>query len=163
LLDGSPDQTKFRGGVFTHSFLNVNDYHWFHAPVGGVVKEVRKIPGKVTLDVIKKPDGTLGIVDGTGYQFSQDRGLIVIDSPVGLVAVLPIGMAQVSSVNLIAEPGAILTKGEAFGFFSFGGSDIVTLFEAGRVELDANIGTHYNQGRSIGHKAGCVIMDPSDR
>lgn len=155
LLDGSPYQNRFRGGVFTHSFLNVNDYHWFHLPVGGVVKEVRKIPGSVTMDVIKKPDGSLDIVDGAGYQFTQDRGLIVIDSPLGMVAVLPIGMAQVSSVNLTAETGANLTKGEEFGFFSFGGSDIVTLFEAGRVELDATIGTHYNQGRAIGHAVGC--------
>jgi phosphatidylserine decarboxylase precursor len=151
LLAGSPDQNKFRGGVFTHSFLNVNDYHWYHVPVGGVIREVRKIPGKVMMDVIKKPDGSLDIVDGTGYQFTQDRGLIVIDSPLGLVAVLPIGMAQVSSVNLTAQPGATLAKGEEFGFFSFGGSDIVTLFEAGKVELDANIGTHYQQGRKIGH------------
>ncbi len=151
LLAGSPDQNKFRGGVFTHSFLNVNDYHWYHVPVGGVVREVRKIPGKVLMDVIKKPDGSLDMVDGTGYQFTQDRGLIVIDSPLGLVAVLPIGMAQVSSVNLTAEPGATLAKGEEFGFFSFGGSDIVTLFEAGKVELEANIGTHYKQGRRIGH------------
>ncbi len=150
LLAGSPYQDRFRGGVFTHSFLNVNDYHWFHVPVGGMIKEVRKIPGKVTMDVIRKPDGSLDIVDGTGYQFTQDRGLIVIDSPLGLVAVLPIGMAQVSSVNLTAEPGATLAKGEEFGFFSFGGSDIVTLFEAGRVQLDAKIGTHYNQGRQIG-------------
>jgi phosphatidylserine decarboxylase len=153
LLEGSPDQNKFRGGLFTHSFLNVNDYHWFHVPVGGVVKEVRKIPGRVTMDVIKNPDESLGIVDGTGYQFTQDRGLIVLDSPLGLVAVLPIGMAQVSSVNLTAEVGATLVKGEEFGFFAFGGSDIVTLFEAGRVQLDANIGTHYNQGRKIGHAA----------
>jgi phosphatidylserine decarboxylase precursor len=151
LLDGSPYQAKFRGGVFTHSFLNVNDYHWFHVPVGGVVKEVRKIPGNVTMDVIKKPDGSLDIVDGTGYQFTQDRGLIVLDSPLGLVAVLPIGMAQVSSVNLTAEVGAVLSKGEQFGFFSFGGSDIVTLFEVGKVRLDAKVGTHYNQGRQIGH------------
>ena len=151
LLDGSPYQDKFRGGVFTHSFLNVNDYHWYHVPVGGVVKEVRKIPGKVTLDVIKQADGSLDIVDGTGYQFTQDRGLIVIDSPLGLVAVLPIGMAQVSSVNLTAEVGATLAKGEEFGFFSFGGSDIVTLFEADKVQLDAKTGTHYNQGRQIGH------------
>jgi phosphatidylserine decarboxylase len=150
LLDGSPYQDKFRGGVFTHSFLNVNDYHWYHVPVGGVVKEVRKIPGKVTTDVIKKADGSLDIVDGTGYQFTQDRGLIVLDSPLGLVAVLPIGMAQVSSVNLTAEVGAALSKGEEFGFFSFGGSDIVTLFEAGKVQLEAKIGTHYNQGRQIG-------------
>jgi phosphatidylserine decarboxylase len=159
LLDGSPYQTKFRGGMFTHSFLNVNDYHWFHVPVGGVVKEVRKIPGRVTMDVIKKPDGSLDIVDGTGYQFTQDRGLIVIDSPLGLVAVLPIGMAQVSSVNLTAELGATVAKGEEFGFFAFGGSDIVTLFEAGRVQLDANIGTHYNQGRKIGHAA--TVADAS--
>jgi phosphatidylserine decarboxylase len=151
LLDGSPYQDKFREGVFTHSFLNVNDYHWYHVPVGGVVKEVRKIPGKVTLDVIKKPDGSLDIVDGTGYQFTQDRGLIVIDSPLGLVAVLPIGMAQVSSVTLTAEVGAALSKGEEFGFFSFGGSDIVTLFEAGKVQLEAKVGTHYNQGKQIGH------------
>ena len=68
----------------------------------------------------------------------------------GLVAVLPIGMAQVSSVNLTAEVGAALVKGEEFGFFSFGGSDIVTLFEAGKVTFDAMVGTHYNQGRAIG-------------
>jgi len=97
LLNGSPYQDKFRGGVFTHSFLNVNDYHRYHVPVGGVVREVRKIPGKVTMDVIKKPDGSLEIVDGTGYQFTQDRGLIILESPLGWVAVLPIGMAQVSS------------------------------------------------------------------
>ena len=151
LLEGSPYQDKFRDGVFTHSFLDVNDYHRFHVPVGGTVKEVRKISGKVMMDVVKNHDGTFDAVDGTGYQFTQDRGLIVMDSPLGLVAVLPIGMAQVSSVNLTAEVGAELTKGEEFGYFAFGGSDIVMLFEAGKVRLDAKIGTHYNQGRQIGH------------
>jgi phosphatidylserine decarboxylase precursor len=151
LLDGSPYQDCFRNGVLTHSFLNINDYHRYHVPVGGVVMEVRKILGRVTMDVIKKPDGTLDCLDGTGYQFTQDRGLIVIESRLGLVAVLPIGMAQVSSVNLTAEVGAVLTKGEEFGYFSFGGSDIVTLFEAGKVEFDAVVGAHYNQGRMIGH------------
>jgi len=117
LLAGSPDQNKFCGGMFTHSFLNVKDYHWFHAPVGGVVKEVRKIPGRVTMDVIKNADGTLGIVDGTGYQFTQDRGIVVIDSPLGLVTVLPIGMAKISPVNLSVEVGETISKGEEFGFF----------------------------------------------
>jgi phosphatidylserine decarboxylase len=151
LLDGSPHQSRFCGGVFTHSFLNVNDYHRFHVPVGGSVLEVRKIPGRASQEVIVLPDGSLDCVDGTGFQFTQDRGLIIIDSPCGLVAVLPIGMAQVSSVNLTAQAGATLVKGEEFGFFSFGGSDIVTLFEASRIELDAVVGTHYNQGRAIGH------------
>lgn len=53
LLAGSPYRERFHGGVFTHSFLNVNDYHHFHAPVGGLVKEVRKIPGNVTMDVVQ--------------------------------------------------------------------------------------------------------------
>lgn len=151
LLKGSPFQDRFRGGIFTHSFLNVNDYHRFHVPVGGEVLEARKIPGNVRMDVVRKMDGTLEAVDGTGFQFTQDRGLIIIDSPVGFVAVLPIGMAQVSSVTLTAEKGAKLFKGEEFGYFAFGGSDMVMLFEAGRVEFDAVIGTHYNQGRQIGH------------
>ncbi len=60
------------------------------------------------------------------YQIDQERGLIVIDSPeVGLVAVLPVGMCFVSSVNLTPEVGARLQKGDEFGFFLFGGSDIV--------------------------------------
>lgn len=151
LLAGSPCQDKFKGGVFTHSFLDVNDYHWLHAPVGGVVKEVRKIPGKVTADVVMRPGGSLEIVGGTGYQFTQDRGLIVIDSPLGYVAVLPIGMAQVSSVNLTAEAGTVISKGEASGYFAFGGSDIMALFEAGKVRLDADVVKHHNQGKQIGH------------
>ena len=125
LLDGSPYQDAFKGGIYTHSFLYVNDYHRYHVPVGGTVKEVRNIHGKVYLDVIKKSDGSLHPVDGDTYQFAQERGLVVIESPVvGLVAILPIGMAQVSSVNLTTETGATLTKGEEFGYFLFGGSDI---------------------------------------
>lgn len=142
--------------MFSHSFLDINDYHCFHIPVGGVVKEVRKIPGAVIMDVRKKRDGTLETVDGTGYQFTQDRGLIVLESPLGLVAVLPIGMAQVSSVNLTAEVGTTLVKGEEFGFFAFGGSDIVTLFEFGNVHFAARVGTHYKQGKRIGRASGGV-------
>ncbi len=151
LLQDSPFRDKFTGGVFTHSFLNVNDYHRFHVPVAGVVRELRKIPGRISMDVSKQPDGTLDTVDGPSYQYTQDRGLLVLETELGMVAVLPIGMAQVSSVTLTPELGAALHKGQEFGFFQFGGSDIVTLFEAGKVELTASIGTHYNQGKQIGH------------
>ncbi|TGG95167.1 phosphatidylserine decarboxylase [Natronospirillum operosum] len=150
LLDGSPYRDAFRGGTFTHSFLNVNDYHRFHVPVAGTVKELRNISGRAVLDVTRDPDGSLGVVDGTGYQFRQQRGLLVLDSPVGLVAVLPIGMAQVSSVVMTPEEGAWLHKGQEFGYFLFGGSDIITLYQADRVRLTADIGTHYLQGQTLG-------------
>jgi phosphatidylserine decarboxylase len=151
LLDGSPYQNVFENGIFTHSFLNLDDYHRFHVPVAGEIKEVRNIHGRVYGDVIRRPDGTLYPVDGETYQVDQERGLIVIDSPeVGLVAVLPVGMGFVSSVNLTPEVGARLEKGDEFGFFLFGGSDIVMLFQNKKVMIDAEVGRKYLQGQRIG-------------
>jgi phosphatidylserine decarboxylase len=120
-------------------------------PVAGEIKEVRRIEGRVYMNVIRKPDGSLEVIDGDTYQYNQERGLIVIDSPeVGLVAVLPIGIDTVSSVNLTPDIGARLRKGDEFGFFMFGGSDIVMLFQSKRVVIDAKVGTKYLQGQRIG-------------
>jgi phosphatidylserine decarboxylase precursor len=152
LLDGSPYKDAFRNGVYMHSFLYVDDYHRYHVPVAGTVKEIRKIQGRVYLDVIRQPDGTLDVVDGDTYQFNQERGLVVIDSPeLGLVAVLPIGMAYVSSVNLTPEVGAELRKGDEFGYFLFGGSDIVLVFQDKSVTVEAQVGRKYLQGERLGH------------
>ena len=152
LLDGSPYADAFRGGVFTHAFLNVNDYHRFHAPVAGKVLESRVILGKMVLEVDRKADtGALEPLDPVGYQFTQARGLLVLESDsVGLVAVLPIGMAQVSSVTLTPDVGAELAKGEEFGFFQFGGSDIIMVFQPNRVRFTAEVNKHHLQGEQIG-------------
>jgi phosphatidylserine decarboxylase precursor len=151
LLDGSPFADEFRNGIYMHSFLYIDDYHRYHVPVGGVIKEIRNIHGRVYMDVFKGPDGSLDVRDGDTYQFNQERGLVVIDSPeLGLVAVLPIGMSYVSSVNLTPEVGAELQKGEEFGYFLFGGSDIVIVFQDKNVVLDAEVGKKYLQGQRIG-------------
>ncbi len=131
--------------------MSLDDYHRYHVPVGGEIKEVRRIEGRVYLNVIRKADGSLEVIDGDTFQYNQERGMIVIDSPeVGLVAVLPIGMGTVSSVNLTPEVGARLRKGDEFGFFMFGGSDMVMLFQSKRVVIDATVGTKYLQGQRIG-------------
>lgn len=151
LLSGSPYQNEFENGIFTHSYLNFDDYHRFHVPVAGEIKEVRNIHGRVYVDLIRRPDGILYSVDGETYQVDQERGLIVIDSPeVGLVAVLPVGMGFVSPVNLTVDVGAKLQKGDEFGFFLFGGSDIVILFQNKNVVIDAEVGKKYLQGQPIG-------------
>jgi phosphatidylserine decarboxylase len=95
---------------------------------------------------------SLDVANGDTYQFNQERGLVVVDSPeLGLVAVLPIGMSYVSSVNLTPELGATLQKGEEFGYFLFGGSDIVVVFQDKDVVLDAEVGKKYLQGQRIGY------------
>jgi phosphatidylserine decarboxylase len=164
LLAGSPYQQRFANGLFCHAFLSPNDYHRQHAPVDGEVLEARVIPGQAYLHVVvdTTPDRVNGSEprlvasrhlqarDEEGYQFAQARGLIVLDSPIGLVAVLPIGMAMVSSVVLTAEPGVTLRKGEEISYFQFGGSDVVMLFEArSNVSITAQLGVHYNVGTRI--------------
>lgn len=165
LLEGSPYKDRFKGGYFTHSFLNTFDYHREHAPVGGTVVEARNIQGTVYLQVQAEPipgdpNGAHQIVakrefdapDKPGYEFIQTRGLVIIDSPIGLVAVLPMGMAQVSSVVITAEVGRTLRKGEEISYFQFGGSDIVMLFEArSNVSFTAQPGVHYRYGTRLGN------------
>jgi phosphatidylserine decarboxylase precursor len=153
LLEGSPYKDVFKGGVFTHSYLDSNDYHRYHTPVEGIIREVRNIPGDVVVKAVKKEDGKIETTDEEGFQFTQTRGLIIIESPVGFVAVLPIGMGHVSSVNLTVENGAALLKGQEFGYFCYGGSDMVMLFQAGSVAFTATTGKHYNQGQMIAKAA----------
>jgi hypothetical protein len=51
----------------------------------------------------------------------------------GLVAILPIGMSQVSSCNWeeSVKPGLVVKAGDPMGYFLFGGSDIVMIFQEG--------------------------------
>lgn len=155
LLDGSPYADAFRGGVYMHSFLRIHDYHRYHTPIGGVVKEVRLIQGRVYLDVVRNPDGTLSSRNGDTYQFNQQRGFVVVESPeVGLVAIVPVGMSLISSVNLTPEIGTHLRKGAQFGYFMFGGSDIVMIFQDKGVVLEAEPGKKYLQGERIGRVDG---------
>jgi len=163
LLEGSPYHDRFVNGLFMHAFLSPNDYHRQHAPVAGTVVEARVIPGQVYFEVVAepvpgdtngrhrlKPRRSFNALDNAGYQFAQARGLIVLDTAIGLVAVLPIGMCQVSSVVLTAEKGVTLRKGEEMSYFQFGGSDIIVLFEArSNVSFTAQPGVHYKMGTKI--------------
>ena len=162
LLAGSPWADRFAGGVITHSALRTFDYHRWHAPAAGTVLEARVIQGRAWLDVQVEtatvdgqPVRRIEAVEGTGYQFLQTRGLVVLETPSGLVACLPVGMAQVSSVVVTAEVGAVLRKGEEMGYFQFGGSDFVMVFEARcGVRLDGVPQRHVQQGRRVGRFAG---------
>ncbi len=70
------------------------------------------------------------------------------------MALVPVGMTLISSVALEPQVGAQLRKGDEFGYFQFGGSDIVMLFQDRNVTLEAEPGTKYLQGQRIGRVEG---------
>lgn len=128
----------FKGGTMTHSFLNVFDYHRYHFPVNGTVKEINIVPGYYAVggEVKWNPDTRRYDLhcDDPSWQSIETRGCIVLDPPRnGLVAILPIGMMPVASINWeeYVKVGYEAKKGDMLGYFLFGGSDFVILFQEG--------------------------------
>jgi len=128
----APFWKDFYGGTFIHYFLSPYDYHRFHTPVAGIVSAVETINGQNYLATAITDDGEFDAPDDAtnGYEFRQERGLVIVDNDdVGRVACLPIGMAQVSSVHMYKDRLLYreVPKGQEFGYFLFGGSDIILL------------------------------------
>lgn len=183
LLEGSQYKDAFKGGQWTHSFLNTYDYHRQHAPVAGTVLESRIIQGAVYVKIGIQPVAgsqdkntikgeTVGVntdtrnvayaPDSAGYEFMQTRGIVILDSPIGLVAVCPIGMGEVSSIVTTAEVGRTLHKGEEISYFQFGGSDCCMVFqEKSNVSFTAQVGVHYKAGTRIA--MSYPVIDPYAR
>ncbi len=159
LGNDSEYKDAFANGVLTHTFLNVNDYHRYHFAVGGKIVDNRSITQNVALEVTWNSTGKkYDPIDSTGWQFSQTRGYVIMDTgEYGLVALIPMGMAQVSSVNF--EKGVVVgsdhEKGDMLGHFLFGGSDFVMLFQkqAG-FEMTATPGVHILMGEKYGVMKG---------
>lgn len=140
-LIGNDSQYKdaFANGTFTHSFLNVNDYHRYHFPLSGTIKEARIIQG------INPTGGQLwwdqknnryafNPTAKTGWQSVETRGCVILETDeYGLVALMPIGMGAVGSVNFEENitPGTTVKKGDMLGHFAFGGSDFIMIFQDG--------------------------------
>lgn len=138
LVAGSEYRDAFAGGTFVHYELLPSSYHRYHLPVSGEVKESFNISGTVFVQV-NLEDGEFKASDAatTGYEFFQNRGVITLDTAasghgdIGIVAVIPVGMAHVASVVMSAVEGTQMAKGDEFGYFQFGGSDIIVLFGKG--------------------------------
>ena len=159
LLGSSKYANAFKNGTMTHTFLDINDYHRYHIPVSGTIKEVLLIPqddapGGVITWNSKAGRYVEYYSDTFGWQSIETRGVVIIETEgKGYVAVVPVGMCQVSSVNFEKSitPGTKVKKGDPLGFFLFGGSDIVMLFSE-NLDFDktAKTGVHKQMGQKYG-------------
>ena len=164
--DDSQYKDAFANGTFTHSFLNVNDYHRYHFPLSGTIKEVRIIQGiNPTGGELKWDQENARYAFNphakTGWQSVETRGCVILETAdYGLVALMPIGMVAVGSVNFEdnVRPGTTVNKGDMLGHFAFGGSDFIMIFQDGvtftldsPMEDDGQSFKHILMGERLGY------------
>ncbi|KAJ4407099.1 hypothetical protein N0V82_010001 [Gnomoniopsis sp. IMI 355080] len=135
---------QFVGGTVYQAFLSAMSYHRWHAPVSGVVKGIEMVPGTYYsenwfegLAGAQDPDKP----DPAAPNYSQPyisavatRGIIYIeanDPKIGLMAIVFIGMAEVSSCEFTVGIGDAVHKGQQIGMFHFGGSSHCMLYRPG--------------------------------
>ena len=83
------------------------------------------------------------------------RAVTRIESPeFGTVLMLEVGATCVGSFAYTFTPGTPVLKGAEKGFFAFGGSSTITLFERGRVQLADDLVSHSSRGVELYARMG---------
>jgi phosphatidylserine decarboxylase len=138
MLDNDPLTSQFEGGSVYQAFLSAVSYHCWHAPVSGKVVGIRHVPGTYYSENLYQGFINPGGPDPNAENNSQPyisavaaRGIIFIqanDPIIGLMAIVFIGMAEVSSCQFLVKEGDNINKGELIGMFHFGGSTHCMVF-----------------------------------
>ncbi|MDQ4490194.1 phosphatidylserine decarboxylase family protein [Sinomonas sp. ASV486] len=130
--DESVDQ--FVGGTVYQAFLSALNYHRWHAPVAGTIVRAYLKDGTYFSEAESEgADAVEASLSQAYLAHVSARAIILIqaDDPViGLMAVIPVGMVEVSSCVIDAEivPGHHVDKGDELGYFQFGGSTECLVF-----------------------------------
>ncbi|MBO9586433.1 MAG: phosphatidylserine decarboxylase family protein [Flavobacterium sp.] len=144
---------QFDGGTVYQAFLSALSYHRWHSPVNGKIVKTEIVNGTYYLENLYQgfynPDGPDSSAPNNSQPFLTavaTRALIFIEAnnpAIGLMCVIPVGMAEVSSCQITVKAGDIVKKGDELGMFHFGGSTHCLIFRPG-VNLDFT--TYENPG-----------------
>jgi phosphatidylserine decarboxylase len=125
---------RYTGGALAIFRLAPQDYHRFHSPVNGTIGPITSISGEY---YTVNPQAIRTALDVYGENV---RNIVPIDSPqFGRVMAVCIGAMMVGSIKMTVQEGDRVARGQEFGYFAFGGSTIVLLFERGVVEWDEDL------------------------
>ena len=141
MLAGDPLVGQFVGGTVYQAFLSAASYHRWHSPVSGRIVKTELIDGSYYAEALSAGFDPAGPNESQGYITQvASRALIFIeaDNPaIGLMAVLFVGMAEVSSSEITVAVGQHVSKGDQLGMFHFGGSTHCLIFRPGvKLEFD---------------------------
>ncbi|KXN84012.1 Phosphatidylserine decarboxylase proenzyme 3, partial [Leucoagaricus sp. SymC.cos] len=125
---------KYSGGALAIFRLAPQDYHRFHSPADGRIGKMTYISGEY---YTVNPQAIRTALDVYG---DNARKIVPIDSPqFGRVMAVCVGAMMVGSILTTVEEGQEVKRGQEFGYFAFGGSTIVLLFEKGVTQWDEDL------------------------
>lgn len=132
MLAGDPLTDRFTGGTVYQAFLSALSYHRWHSPVSGTVVKAYVIDGTYYSEATSEGFDPSGPNESQGYITEvATRALIFIeadDPAIGLMCIMPVGMAEVSTCQITVYEGQHVQKGEQIGMFHFGGSTHCLIF-----------------------------------
>jgi phosphatidylserine decarboxylase len=155
-LQNSAYAKCFSSGSMLIARLCPIDYHRFHFPCDGVAGAPRLINGSlysVNPIALKKWIQILS---------ENKRVITEIDTErFGTVLYIEVGATAVGTIRQTFEPEQKVMKGQEKGYFEFGGSCLVLLFEKGRIQFDADLVENTQKGfetlarfgESMGHSS----------
>ena len=148
------DANRYKNGALGIFRLAPQDYHRFHIPVDGIMGKPKTIQGEY---YTVNPMAIRSALDVYGENV---RVVIPIDSVShGRVMVICVGAMMVGSTVITRKEGEQVRRSEELGYFKFGGSTILLLFEEGTMRFDDDLVENSNTaletlvrvGMSIGH------------
>jgi len=154
-LEDSALARKYHDGSLLIVRLAPNDYHRFHFPVDGSVSPIVRITGdyySVNPIALHKMAEI--------FCLNKREFVVISNQQFGDVIMAEVGATMVGSI-IQTYNGNKVTKGEEKGFFKFGGSTVVLLFEKGKIHIDKdllmntskNLETTVKVGERIGVKS----------
>lgn len=121
---------KYEHGSMLIVRLAPPDYHRFHFPISGISSSTKKIAGDYY------SVNPLALRKNAEIFCLNKREYTVISNPqFGQVTMVEVGATMVGSM-IQTFTGTSVNKGEEKGYFKFGGSTVVLLFEKNKIEID---------------------------
>ena len=134
LLGDAALAARYAEGTLVLSRLCPVDYHRFHFPVGGTPGETRMIEGPLF------SVSPIALRQRLAYLWTNKRALTRLETRgFGSVLLLEIGATCVGTIAQTYRAGSPVAKGAEKGYFAFGGSSTITLFEPGAIRLETDL------------------------
>lgn len=134
LLEDAALAARYEKGTLVMGRLCPSDYHRYHFPCDGVPGPSRIINGclySVNPIALKRDIQIL---------MRNKRAICEIETEsFGRVLFLEIGATNVGSIQQTYTPNSAISKGAEKGYFEFGASAVILLFEPGRIKIDPDL------------------------